>query len=105
MLSIVWKWAESENTEGENPCEPFGIGQIPERLRDGFPSELHRAIGHEDMDRFIGIPDIEVRIERAKRLRIVTNRLFEDARLVRFALCRLLNPMRNAAANTAFVVE
>lgn len=99
------EWSESEYAVGESPGEPFGVGQVPQNFRNGFPSELHGAIGHEDMDRRIGIPDIEVRIQRPKRLRIVTNRSFDDARLAQSALCRLLHPMRNAAANTTFVVE
>jgi hypothetical protein len=40
------KWSESEYADGETPGEPFGVGQTPQNLRNGFPSELHRAIGH-----------------------------------------------------------
>jgi hypothetical protein len=67
------------------PREPSGVRQIPQSLRDGFPSQLHRAIGHQDVDRFIGIPDVEIGIERPKPLRVVTNGLYEEARLARFA--------------------
>jgi hypothetical protein len=57
------------------------------------------------MDRLIGIPNIEIGIERPKFLRIVTNGLYDDARLVRFALRRPLHPMPNVAADSAFVIE
>jgi hypothetical protein len=51
--------SDSEHLDGKTGSEPFGIGQISQNLRDGFSSELHRAIGHQDMDRLIGIPNIE----------------------------------------------
>src|ERR1700690_2254476 len=69
------KWPESKHADGETPGKPFGIGQTPQDLGNGFPSELHRAIGHKEMDRLVGIPDIEVWMERQQRLRIVPNRL------------------------------
>ncbi len=99
------KWPESEYADGETPGKPFGIGQTPQDLGDGFSAELHRTIGHEDMDRLIGIPDIELWIERQQNLRIVTDRLHDEAHLARRASCRLLHPMPNAAANRAFVIE
>ena len=57
------KWLESEHSDGETPGKPFGVGQTSQNLGNGFSAELHRAIGHEEMDRLIGIPDVEVRIE------------------------------------------
>jgi hypothetical protein len=80
------KWPESEYGGGKTPSEPFRVGQIPERLRDGFPSKPHGAIGHHDVDRFISIPNIEIGIERPKPAGVVTNGLYEDARVTRFAL-------------------
>src|ERR1700733_956643 len=67
------EWTESENADGENPCEPFSATQIPQNLRNGFPSDLHRAIGHQDMNRRIGVPYIEFRIEQPEFIRIITN--------------------------------
>jgi hypothetical protein len=99
------EWSESEYAEGKTPREPSGVGQIPQNLRNGFPSELHRAVGHQDMDRRIGVPDIEFWIEQSERLRIVTNRSYDDARLSRFVLRRLLDPTPDPAADRAFVVE
>ena len=99
------KWPESEYGGGKTPREPFCVGQIPERLRDGFPSQFHRTIGHQDVDRFVGIPDVEVRIKRPKPLRIVTNRLYEDARLTGFALRRPLHPMPDMATDSAFIIK
>ena len=58
------KWLESKCADAEKPGKPFGVGQTPENLGNGFSPELHRAIGHEEMDRFIGIPDVEARMER-----------------------------------------
>ena len=80
------KWPESEDTGSKTPREPFCVGQIPERLCDGFSSEFHRAIGHQDVDGFIGIPDIEIGIERPKPAGVVTDGLYENARVARFAL-------------------
>jgi len=99
------KWLESRYADGETPGKPFGVGQTPQNLGNGFSAELHRTIGHEEMDRLIGIPDVKVRMERQQRIRIVGNRLYDEARLTRFALCRLLHPMPNAAADGALVIE
>jgi hypothetical protein len=33
---------ESEYAKGENPSEPFSVGQIPQNLRNGFPCELQQ---------------------------------------------------------------
>ena len=99
------KWPEAENAGGKTPREPFCVGQIPERLRDGFPSELHRAIRHQDVDRLIGIPDIEIGIERPKPTGVVTNGLYEDARLTCLALRRRLHPVSNMTTDSAFVIE
>src|ERR1700722_4334108 len=38
--------SESEYAHGETGGEPFRIGYIPQNLSDGFPSQLHRTIGH-----------------------------------------------------------
>ena len=99
------KWLESEYADGETPGKPFGVGQTSQNLGNGFSAELHRAIGHEEMDRLIGIPDVEIRMERQQRIRVVANRLHDEARLARTALCRPLHPMPNAAADGAFVIE
>lgn len=40
------EWPESEYADCETPREPFGVAQIPQNLRNRFPSEFHRAIGH-----------------------------------------------------------
>src|ERR1700679_3856979 len=84
------KWLESKYGEGETPGKPFGVGQTPENLRNGFSAELHRAIGHEQMDRLVGIPDVELRMERQQRIWVVANRLYDEACLGRTTLCRLL---------------
>jgi hypothetical protein len=99
------KRLESKYGDGETPSKPFGVRQTPQNLGNGFSPELHRTIGHEEMDRLIGIPDVEVRMERQKRIRIVTNRSHDEAHLTRNTLCRLLHPMSNAAADSAFVIE
>src|SRR5580658_3948376 len=57
-------WPESEHAEGNTGSNPAGVGQIPQSLRDGFASGFHRTIGHQDMDRLVGIPSIEPRMER-----------------------------------------
>jgi hypothetical protein len=57
------------------------------------------------VDRRVCIPDVEIGIEHPKLSGIVTYRLYDDARLARFALRRLLHPMPNVAANSAFVIE
>src|ERR1700735_2856627 len=57
------------------------------------------------MDRLIGVPNIQVRLKRAKRLRVVANRLYDDAGLARSTQRRLLYPIPNAAAHGAFIVE
>ena len=99
------KWLESKYAECETPGKPFGVGQTPQNLGNGFSAELHRAIGHEEMDRLVGIPDVEVRMERQQRVRVVANRLNDEVHLTRTALCRLLHPMPKAAADSAFVIE
>jgi len=58
------KWLESKYSDGETPGKPFGVGQTPQNLGNGFSAELHRAIGHEKMDRLVGVPDVEVWVER-----------------------------------------
>jgi len=57
------------------------------------------------MDRLIGIPNIEIRIQRPKHLGIVTDGSYDDGRFARFALRRPLHPMPNVAADGAFVIE
>jgi hypothetical protein len=99
------KWLESKYADGETPGKPFGDRQTPQNLGNGLSAELHRAIGHDEMDRLIGIPDIEVRMERQQRIRVVANWLYDEARLARTALCRPLHPMPNAATDGAFVIE
>lgn len=99
------KWLKSKYADGETPGKPFGVGQTPQNLGDGFSAELHRAIGHEEMDRLIGIPDVEVRMERQQRIRIVANRLYDEAGLVRPPLSGPLHPMPKAPADGAFVIE
>jgi hypothetical protein len=99
------KWLESKYADGETPGKPFGAGQISQDLSNGFSAELHRAIRHEEMDRLIGIPDVEVRMERQQRVRIVANRLYDEARPARTDLRRPLHPMPDAAADSAFVIE
>src|SRR5277367_2640948 len=48
------KWLESKYADSETPGKPFGARQTPQDLGNGFSAELHRAIGHEEMDRLIG---------------------------------------------------
>jgi hypothetical protein len=99
------EWPESKNVDSETPREPSGVAQIPQNLSNRFPSELHRSIGHEDMNRRVGIPYVEFRIEQPEFFRIVTDRSYVDARLSRLAACRLLNPTPNATTHSAFIVE
>jgi hypothetical protein len=96
---------ESKYADGEPPGEPFSVGQTSQNLGNGFSTELHRAIGHEEMDRLIGIPDVEVRMERQQRIRIVANRSHDETYLARPVLCRPLHPMTNEAADGAFVIK
>jgi hypothetical protein len=98
-------WLPSKNANAENPCKPFGVAQIPQNFRNRFASDLHRAIGDYDMDRRVGIPYIEFRIEQPEFFRIVANWSYDDARVSRFADCRFLHPTAYAAADGAFVVE
>src|SRR5208282_5688554 len=58
------KWPESKYLDGETPGKPFSVRQTPQDLGNGFSAELHRAVRHKEMDRLIGIPDVEVRMER-----------------------------------------
>ena len=44
-------------------------------------------------------------MKRQQRIRIVADRLYDEARRARTALCRLLYPMPNAATDSAFVIE
>ena len=90
---------------GEEPGKPFGVVQRPQKLRDGLPAEPHRAVGHQEMYRAVGVPDVEVRLERSQRFWIVTNRSNDDARLARMVLSRLLHPVPDATADTALVIE
>ena len=99
------EWPESKSVDSETPREPSGVAQIPKNLRSRFASELHRSIGHEDMNRRVGIPYVEFRIEQPEFFRIVTDRSYVDARLSRLAACRLLNPTPNATTHSAFIVE
>jgi hypothetical protein len=99
------KWPDSEYGGSETPREPSCVGQIPERLRNRFPSKLHRAFGHQDVDCLIGIPDIEIGIERPKHPGVVTNGQYDDARLARLVLRRPLHPVPNMTTDSAFVVE
>jgi len=94
-----------EWSECEGPCEPPGIGQTAEDFRNSLPTQLHGAIGHEEMNRRIGIPNTELRIERPKRLGVITNRSDDEARLSRLALRRLPDPIPDVTANIALVVE
>ena len=57
------------------------------------------------MNRRVGIPYIKVRIELSEFFGVVTNRSYDNARLSRFVLGRLLDPMTDRPANSAFVVE
>jgi hypothetical protein len=45
------------------------------------------------------------RMEHQQRIRIVANRLYDEARIARTALRRPLHPMPNAAADSAFVLN
>jgi hypothetical protein len=99
------KWLESKYSHGETPRKPFSVRQTPQNLGNGFSAEFHRAIGHEEMDRRVGVPDVEIRMERQQRIRVVANRLYDEARLTQTALCRPLHPMPNAATDSAFVIE
>ena len=99
------KWPESKYGGGKTPREPSCVGKISERLRDGLPSEFHGAIWHQDVDRLIGIPDIKIGIERPKHPGVVTNGLYEDARLTGFALRRPLHPVPNMTTDSTFVIE
>ena len=99
------KWLESKYADGETPGKPFGAGQISQDLSNGFSAELHRAIRHEEMNRLVGIPDVERRIERPKRLGVVTNWRDDEARFSRLPLRRPPDPIADVTANIALVVE
>jgi hypothetical protein len=96
---------KSKYAYGETPGKPFGLGKSPQNLGNGLSTEFHRTIGHEEMDRLIGIPDVKVRMERQERIGVVTNGLRDETRLARTALCRPLHPVPNAATDGAFVIE
>jgi hypothetical protein len=57
------------------------------------------------MNRRIGIPNVELRVEQAKGLWIIPNGLLLDGRLSRFAARQFLYPMRNVAADSTFAVK
>jgi hypothetical protein len=97
--------SKTEHADRETPGEPFGLVESPEHLGDGFPSKLHRAVGHQEMDRRVGVPDIEIRIERPECVRIVADRPFDEPRLARWTLSSSVDPAGNAAAHPAFAVE
>jgi len=97
--------SKTEHADGKAPGEPFCLIESAEHLGNGFPTELHRAVGHQKMDRRVGVPDIEIRIERSQGVRIVAYWPFDEPRLARWALSRSLDPAGNAAAHTAFAVE
>ena len=78
------KWAESQDTEGEGPGEPPSFGQAPQDLRNGFTTELHGTVGHQEVDSRVSIPNIQVWIQRPKFLRIIPNGSFDDARISGF---------------------
>jgi len=65
---------DAKETDCETSGKPSCAPQSPQNFSDGFSAALHRAIGHQDVDRRVGVPDIKVRIERLERLRIVANR-------------------------------
>src|ERR1700685_139598 len=46
-------WSESKYSDGETPGKPFGVRQTPQNLGNGLSAELHRSIGHDEMDRLI----------------------------------------------------
>jgi len=75
--------SKPEYPHGKAPGEPPGLVETAEHLGNGFPSELHRAVGHEKMDRRVGVPDIEIWIERSQRVGIVANRPVDEPRLSR----------------------
>jgi hypothetical protein len=97
--------SKTEHAHGKAPGEPFGLVKRPEHLGDRFPSELHRAIGHQEMDGRVGVPDIELRIERSQRLGIVANRPFDEAGLARRTAGSSLDPAGDAATDAALAVE
>lgn len=97
--------SKAEHADRKAWGEPFGPVESPEHLGDGLPSDLHRAVGHQKMNCLVGVPNIEIRIERSQRFRIVANRSLDNARLARWALSSSLDPAGNAAADAAFAVE
>jgi hypothetical protein len=76
---------KAKRADGEKRREPSGVWQIPQNFSHGFTAKLHRAIGHEDVDGCVGIPNIELRIERPKLFGIIADRPFDDAGFARFA--------------------
>ncbi len=99
------KRSESKAADAEAPGEPRGAVQSAQDLGNGLPAELHRTIRHDEMNRCVGVPDIEVWMERAEHRRIATDRTHDDAALSRPVLCRRTHPVRNAAADAALIVE
>ena len=79
------KWAESKDTEAEGPGKPLSAGQVPQDLRNGFSTELHGTVRHQEVNSRVSIPNIQVWIQRPKCLRILPNGSFDNARISGFA--------------------
>jgi hypothetical protein len=98
------KRTKSKDGDREAPREPSCVGQVPQYLCYRFPPEPHRAIGHEQVDRRISVPDIQIRVERPKRLWVGADGSLLDAGLGRASFPRSFHPTRHAPANSAFVI-
>jgi len=70
----------------------LGSRQPAEHFSDRLTAGFHRAIGHQQMDGRVGIPDIEVRIERAKFGPIITDSARREPSQPRTAVGCFLHP-------------
>jgi hypothetical protein len=99
------KRLEAEQADGKTPREPLGSRQTTQHFGYRFAAGIHRAIGLQRMDDGVGIPDIEVRIERAKFGRVIAYgariELWQSRSLVRV----FLHPLTDAVAYRAGAIE
>ena len=100
QVEYCLEWTKAKDADCEAPGEPPCSGQASQDVRNGVSAELHGTIRHQEVDRRIGVPDIQVRIQRTKRIWIIPDGPFHDA-----CLSRQLNPTGDVATDAAFVIE
>ena len=99
------KRARPENRDGERPREPSAIRQTSEYLGDRFASDFHPTVRHDEVNRRVRVPDIEIRIDRSKRDRIVPDRSYDETSSAGWPPRRRHDPARDRSADRALAVE